>query len=392
MGEPGTDPLFHSHGHVHSHGGVLHAHADGEKPHFHGALHLRGVVLPEGEVKDLWISEGVVRTEPVAGATTVHERCWIVPGLVDAHCHIGLNHAGAVGVDEAEAQALTDRDAGTLLVRDAGSPADTHWIDDREDLPRIIRAGRHIARPKRYIRNYAQEVDPEDLVAAVEQQVAAGDGWVKLVGDWIDRSEGDLAPLWPVDSARAAIDRAHELGARVTAHCFGEESVAELVEAGIDGIEHGTGLDDATIEKMADRQVALVPTLVNLENFPDIAASAQDKFPRYAAHMRELHRTRFDVIGKAREAGVPIYAGTDAGGTVPHGLIAEEVRLLARIGGTEFALAAASWQAREWLGVPGIEDGASADLLVFDEDPLEDPQVLSRPRWIILRGQVVRSG
>ncbi len=62
--------------------------------------------------------------------------------------------------DVAEAQAATDRDAGTLLIRDAGSPVDTHWIDDRPDLPRIIRAGRHIARPYRYIRNYAEEVEP----------------------------------------------------------------------------------------------------------------------------------------------------------------------------------------------------------------------------------------
>lgn len=381
-------PLFHTH----SHGAVAHTHADGDKPHFHGALHLRGVVLPEGEQRDLWISEGVIRTEPVAEAVTIASDCWIVAGLVDAHCHIGLNHAGVVGPDEAERQALTDRDAGTLLVRDAGSPADTHWIDERDDLPRVIRAGRHIARPKRYIRNFAAEVDPDDLIATVEEQVKRGDGWVKLVGDWIDRDRGDLAPLWPADIAKAAIDRAHELGARVTAHCFEEQSVAELVEAGIDGIEHGTGLSDPVIEQMAERQVALVPTLVNLENFPDIAASGESKFPTYAAHMRALYASRYDVLGRAREAGVPIFAGTDAGGTMAHGLIAEEVEQLTRIGDTSFALGAASWRAREWLGVPGIEEGASADLVVFDTNPLEDISAVKRPRWIILRGQVVKRG
>ena len=381
-------PLFHTH----SHGGAVHSHAAGDQPHFHGALHLRGVVLPEGEQRDLWISEGVIRTEPVAEAVTIATDSWIVAGLVDAHCHIGLNHAGAVGPEEAERQALTDRDAGTLLVRDAGSPADTHWIDERDDLPRVIRAGRHIARPKRYIRNFAAEVDPDELVATVEEQVKRGDGWVKLVGDWIDRDRGDLAPLWPAEIAKAAIDRAHELGARVTAHCFEEQSVAELVEAGIDGIEHGTGLSDPVIEQMAERQVALVPTLVNLENFPDIAASGESKFPTYAAHMRALYASRYDVLGRAREAGVPIFAGTDAGGTMAHGLIAEEVEQLTRIGDTSFALGAASWRAREWLGVPGIEEGASADLVVFDTNPLEDISAVKRPRWIILRGQVVKRG
>ncbi|NED81031.1 amidohydrolase, partial [Streptomyces sp. SID11233] len=92
--------------------------------------------------------------------------------------------------EEAEKQALTERDAGALLLRDAGSPSDTRWTDAREDLPRIIRAGRHIARTRRYIRNFAHEIEPEDLVAYVAREARRGDGWVKLVGDWIDREEG----------------------------------------------------------------------------------------------------------------------------------------------------------------------------------------------------------
>nr|WP_022909878.1 amidohydrolase family protein [Aestuariimicrobium kwangyangense] len=385
--------LFHDHGDgLHSHGPGGHSHAaDG---HHHtsvdpGRLHLRGVVLPEGVERDLWIVDGLLGFEPVADATTVSGRCWILPGLVDAHCHIGLNHAGAVGRDEAETQALTDRDAGTLLVRDAGSPADTHWIDDRDDLPRVIRAGRHIARPKRYIRNFAEEVDPDELVATVERQVARGDGWIKLVGDWIDREVGDLAPLWPKEVARQAIKRAHELGARVTAHCFEEQSVADLVDVGIDGIEHGTGISDEVIDQMAARQVALVPTLVNLQNFPDFAAAGEAKFPTYAAHMRQLFATRYEVLGKAREAGVPIFAGTDAGGQMAHGLIAHEVGQLAHLGDAEFALGAASWRARQWLGRPGIEHGASADLVVYDANPLEDLSVVHHPKLVILRGRVV---
>ena len=116
---------------------------------------------------------------------TTEARGWIVPGLVDAHCHIGLDDHGAVGQPEAEAQAVEDRDAGALLIRDCGSAADTSWVHDREDLPRLIRAGRHIARTRRYIRNYAHEVEPESLVETVAREARAGDGWVKLVGDWI---------------------------------------------------------------------------------------------------------------------------------------------------------------------------------------------------------------
>lgn len=376
---------------THSHGGGAHTHhvPAGADPHALPRLHVTGRMLPDAEPVEFWIVGGAVTFERVKGATTLATDAWIMPGLVDAHCHIGLDAHGAVDAATAERQAIIDRDAGTLLVRDAGSPADTHWIDERADLPRIIRAGRHIARPRRYIRNFAVEVDPEDVVAEVRTQARRGDGWVKLVGDWIDRDAGDLRPLWPVDTVRQAIAAAHEEGARVTAHTFDEQAVAELVEAGIDGIEHGTGLDDATIALMASRGVALVPTLINIETFPSIAAAADAKFPTYAAHMRALHARRFETIGKAYDAGVPIYAGTDAGGTLAHGILPDEIALLARVGGAEFALGAASWRARAWLGAGQLTEGASADLIVCAHDPRADLQEVRRPLAIVLRGRVI---
>ncbi len=218
--------------------------------------------------------------------------------MVDAHCHVGLDAHGAVDDATSEQQALTDRDAGALLLRDAGSPADTRWVDDRDDLPVLVRAGRHIARPKRYIRDFADEVEPADLVETVRRQAARGDGWVKLVGDWIDRDTGDLEPCWPLEALRPAMAAAHEAGARVTAHCFSESSLADLVEAGIDCIEHATGLDETTLPLLAARGVAIVPTLINIETFPGIAASAEEKFPAYAAHMRALHARRYDTVAR----------------------------------------------------------------------------------------------
>ena len=277
----------------------------------------------------------------------------------------------------------------TLLIRDAGQPGDTRWVDEREDLPEIIRAGRHVARTKRYLRNYAEEVEPSQLVDAVAIQARRGDGWVKLVGDWIDREAGDLAPSWPAEVAREAIERAHAEGARVTAHCFGEQSVSELVAAGIDGIEHGTGLDDDTIETMAERGVALVPTLDNLDIFPGIADQAAERFPTYAAHMRALYVRRHETFRKAYEAGVPMYAGTDAGGIGPHGRIGREVAALAAVGGGEFALGAASWRARDWLGRPCLAEGERADLVAYTTDPRRNPAVVAHPRYVVLRGRIV---
>ncbi|HEX6055690.1 MAG TPA: amidohydrolase, partial [Intrasporangium sp.] len=160
-------------------------------------LHVRGQVLVGRDATrdEVWVIDGKVSFTPPRSGTDVQTvDGWVLPGLVDAHCHVGLDPHGAVPREFAEEQALTDRDAGTLLIRDAGQPGDTRWVDEREDLPKIIRAGRHIARTRRYIRNYAHEVEEDELVEHVRLEAHHGDGWVKLVGDWIDREVGDLSP------------------------------------------------------------------------------------------------------------------------------------------------------------------------------------------------------
>ncbi|GAB4584497.1 amidohydrolase family protein [Nocardia sp. IFM 10818] len=353
-------------------------------------MHLRGVVLPDGDVRDLWVHRGRISFEPVPGAETLCSTGWIVPGLVDAHCHVGIrygggheDHAGAV------AQAETERDAGALLLRDAGSPIDTRFLEARDDLPEIIRAGRHIARPKRYIRELGIELDDErDLPEIIAEQARLGDGWVKIVGDWIDRAAGDLRPLWSDAILKEAIDAAHREGARVTAHVFGEDALYGLLDAGIDCIEHGTGLTDDTIEMMAAHGAALVPTLINIDTFPGIADSA-GKFPVYAAHMRDLHRRSRETVAKAHDAGIPIYTGTDAGGSIRHGRIADEIAALMEAGLSRHdALGASSWNARTWLNRSNIESGAPADFVVYHQDPRTHPEVLANPSWVVLRGRV----
>jgi imidazolonepropionase-like amidohydrolase len=263
-------------------------------------------------------------------------------------------------------------------------------MDDRDDLPRIIRAGRHLARTRRYQRNYGIELEPDALPGAAEAQARAGDGWVKIVGDWIDREKGDLAPCWPLDALTAAVDRAHGAGARVTVHTFGEEALPDLLAAGVDCIEHGTGLHESSIALMAERGVALVPTLINIDNFPSIAASAA-RYPAYAQRMLRLHATSRQRVRAAHEAGVAIYAGTDAGGVLPHGLIAAEVQALCAAGlSAEEALAAGSWGAREWLGRPAaLTEGSVADFVLYDTDPRADLRVLAHPVRVVLRGRVV---
>jgi imidazolonepropionase-like amidohydrolase len=109
--------------------------------------------------------------------------------------------------------------------------------------------------------------------------------------------------------------------------------------------------------------------------------------------MRRLWGSSRERVRAAYEAGIPIYAGTDAGSMVRDGRIADEIIALHQAGipATE-ALAAGSWAARHWLGLPGIEDRAPADLAVYARDPRRDLTTLKEPALLILRGSVFPRG
>ena len=358
------------------------------------ALHVRGVVLPDEEVRDLWLVGDRVSLEPVPGAETVVDGGYLLPGLVDAHCHIGIATDGApvTSLDQARQLAVVDRDAGVLAIRDAGSPYPYPLLDGDPDVPRLARAGRHLAPPKKHLRGVPLECTADQVVDAAVAQAKAGNGWVKLVADWLDREVADLAPCYDGATTAAVIEAAHAAGVRVAAHTFSEEAVATLVRAGVDSVEHGTGLSLDLIDEMARRGTALVPTMINIDTFPDIATRAESKFPGYAAHMQALHDRFPQVVRAAVEAGVPVYVGTDAGSTISHGLAVTEMRHLhVRAGMAPVdVLRAGSWGAREWLGFPGLVQGGLADLVAYDTDPRADLRVLAEPRRIILRGRVVR--
>jgi imidazolonepropionase-like amidohydrolase len=360
------------------------------------ALHVRAVVLPDGEQRDVYLLDGRLTFDRPAylDVETLGSGGFMLPGLVDAHCHVGLASEGGVPRDVAREQAVTDRDTGALLLRDAGVPRTYYEFDDDPMLPRIVHAGRHLARTKRYLRNFGVEMEPEALPDAAEAQARRPGGhgapWVKFVGDWIDRDVGDLAPCWPGGVLKEAVARAHAAGARVAAHVFGEEALPDLIAAGVDSIEHGTGIDEATIADVAARGVAVVPTRINIGNFDKFADQAT-KYPAYADRMRRLKRTSAQRLRDLHEAGVPLYVGTDSGGQLPHGIVVDEMLAMRDAGlPTLDVLAAGSWKAREWLGLPGLVEGAPADFVVYDDDPRADLSVLRHPRRIVVRGNVVR--
>ncbi len=352
-------------------------------------LRFVGPVLPSEESRDVHVVDGRITFEPQAGAVTA-ARGWLVPGLVDAHNHLGLEDHGEIDPDEVVEQAILDRDTGALLLRDCGSPTDTRWVHERDELPRLVRAGRHLARTRRYIRNFGHEVEPEQLVEYAVREARGSDGWVKLVGDWISRDAGDLAPSFPAEVFAEAIAAVHAEGVKVTAHCFGSDVLQGLLDAGIDCIEHGTGLSTDHIAQMVDQGVALVPTVMQTAKFPTFAADGRERFPAYSATMDDLFARRRETLMTAFEAGVPMFVGSDGGGVARHGELVGEIEAMVEMGlPAADVIAAASWRARDWLGFDGLTEGASADFVVYDADPRDDLSTLRRPVRVVLRGRVV---
>lgn len=356
-------------------------------------LHLTGpVVVGDGDERaQAWVIDGRItyeRPRHTGGIITVAGT--VIPGLVDMHCHIGLDSAGAVEPDLAAKQAQVDRDAGTLLIRDAGSPLDTRFIQARDDLPRLIRSARFIARPKRYLRNYAREIEPDQLPQVAAEEARDGDGWVKFIGDWIDRDEGDLTPLWTPRQLADALAAVHAEGARATVHAFSREAITPLLDAGIDCIEHGTGMTEEHMRIAVDRGIPVVPTMLQVDQFAGFADAGEAKFPRYAQRMRAMYVYRETHVRNLWEAGVTLLVGTDAGGTLGHGLLPQEAsRMVAAGVPAADAVAGASWRARAFLGAESLTEGASADLVVYGTDPRVDIGALAAPEHVVLRGSRV---
>ncbi|QWW18828.1 amidohydrolase family protein [Schaalia sp. 19OD2882] len=352
---------------------------------------------PDGSstwVQGRWTTKGgILRalSEDEAGAADL--RGWITPGFVDAHCHIGIGPDGAVGAAERAAQMRANLRTGVLAVRDCGVPVDNSELSHASGVPVLIRCGQHVARVKRYIRGLPREVEPAELAAAVSAEAARGDGWVKLVGDWIDRSRGvdaDLDPLWPREALVDAVAAAHEAGARVAVHCFSHRVVDDLLEAGVDDIEHGSGMDTDQMAEAASRGTLVTPTLVQVDLFDRFAAAAGTKYPVYAATMRAMFERRRDQQGELFSSGVAILPGTDSGGYQDHGILPDELRAWVALGvDPTRVLDLATWRAREHLHLPPVAEGHRADLQVFSEDPSTRPEVWGTPSAVLVAGALV---
>jgi imidazolonepropionase-like amidohydrolase len=357
----------------------------------HPALHLRGIVLPEGIQRDLFVVAGRITFQPADDARTVLDGGWLVPGLVDAHAHLALASPApeqASAAERVRASARVHLAAGVLAIREPGGPdSASREIGPDEGLPRIYTAGRFLAPRGRYFPGLARSVDDAGLPGAAEEEARASGAWAKVIGDFPGprgRIEPNYAPAALAEAAR----RVHAVGGRIAIHATVPETIEAAIEAGFDTIEHGVGLQDDHIAAMAARQIVLVPTLTILPDADEWMAGLGLGPAEYRAAVDAAHRHP-EMTRRAVAAGVRVLAGTDAG-MGPHGMVRVEIgHMLAAGVPPALALAAGSWDARRYLGLPGIEEGAPADLVAYPADPRGDAEVLAHPALRILDGRVV---
>ncbi|HEY2642396.1 MAG TPA: amidohydrolase family protein, partial [Galbitalea sp.] len=187
-----------------------------------------------------------------------------------------------------------------------------------------------------------------------------------------------------------AVSEAHRLRRTVSAHAIGIQGVRAALTAGVDSIEHGLLIDTETVQLMRETGASFCPTMELYRRIEAMVAAGDfPVIPKLSEAIADHART----VRTAHEIGVPILAGTDAGGLIGFGGIAREVERIAQSGvPSAVAIGAATETAARCLGAPNlgrIEPGCVADLVVVRGNPVENPKCLSEVEIVIKDGRLV---
>jgi imidazolonepropionase-like amidohydrolase len=323
---------------------------------------------------------------------------FVLPGMINCHCHLTLDGEPNFGVEVRQSDALATLKAfgnaraalraGVTTVRDLSANG-TMVIELGRAIekgilegPRVLAAGRGVTTTGGHGFEVGRIADgPDEVRKAVREQVAAGAGVIKLFstgGILGDGAPPEVSQYTPEETA-AAVAEAHNAGLRITTHAHG---------SGIDSIEHATLLDEKTVRLIKERDVAIVPTLLVVHSLLEHADALDPVVLERTRAVSERHR---EGVRMAHKAGIRIATGTDAGAPFTrHDRFAMEPQLLAECGlSTEQALVAATGRAADVVGLEKaghIGAGCWADLVFVDGDPLKDLSVLRAPKGVYVRG------
>lgn len=343
----------------------------------------------------------------------------LIPGMIEGHSHLFLHpynetlwddqvlkEPGAYRMAEAVAHARATLMAGITTERDLGTEGAADYdvqlkrAIDRGVVPgpRLLTATRAIVATGSYgprRPNYAfdppqgaeEATGPDEVRRVVRSQAAHGADWIKFYADYRTGPHGEALATFSQEELNALVEAAHGLGRPVSAHSSTAEGMRRAVLAGVSTIEHG---DDGTPEVfrlMAERHVALCPTIAAAEAYAEYFAGWKRGSPRPAALQEKQASFR-----AALAAGVPICFGGDVG-VFSHGDNVRELEAMVEYGMTPLAAirSATSGNAAIFkLDDRGrIAPGLLADLVALAGDPTTDISATRRVRMVMKGGEIV---
>jgi len=230
----------------------------------------------------------------------------------------------------------------------------------------------------------------------VRKILHGGADFIKVIATGAVLTEGTNpgAPEFSEGELRAAVEETALYGTHVAAHAHGAEGIKRAVRAGVRSIEHGSLMDDESIDLMASHGTYLVADIY----CGDWIAEEGRRSGWSADVLRKNDETtdaQREGFTKAVKAGVSVAYGTDSG-VYPHPMVAKQLAYMVRFGMTPMeAIRSATVVAAELIGWSGevgtIEPGAFADLIAVEGDPLEDVAGLEDVSFVMKASRVVKS-
>ena len=359
--------------------------------------------------QDIVVENGVIaQLGPAKGKATIDlSGLTVMPGWIDTHVHPTwyFNKEGRFEQGPGRGAKTTPQQAalfaaanlystlmgGFTTVQSVGAALDG---DLRDLIATDALAGPRLLTSLAQINENSG--DPAKLRERVDQLKAQGADLIKLFATASIRDGGKMT--MSVDQINAVCGEAKKVGLRTLVHAHSTEGARASVEAGCTSIEHGTFVDDTTLQLMAARGVYFDPNFLVLHNYLDNKAKflgIGNYNDEGFAYMEKALPLVADVLRRARKANVKVVLGTDAvAGS--HGRNAEEFVYRVKEGGEKpmDALTSGTSVSAESLGlsdkIGAIAPGLEADLVATEGNPLQDITAVRKPVFVMKHGKVYK--